>query len=208
MCRMTCSLSLAIKIFALAVVIVTGRYESAHAQETCNTFLAVEINPGDALRPGGTKTVTLFLGTGKIQGGANVSVHHVRYDLDCNGDAALALPCTDQGDVFSYQGDATIGSTCPGVKWTSNLAAGGHTPNEIVFTPSKPLTIAADTYPYCALSFDVKLDRIAPTSGPNSDSTPHEVETVAGFLGTDAVCDNGLPSENSQSAQACAPCVP
>jgi hypothetical protein len=209
MCKTVRLSPLVIGILSLVTVALTAALPRvADAQETCNTFLAIEINPAGPLTPGGTKTVTLFIGAGEIQRGTKVTVSHVRYDLDCNGDLALGLPCTDQGDIFRYQGDTTIGSTCPGVTWTSNVAAGGNATNEIVFTPSAPINISAGTYPYCALSFDIKLDNVEPTSGPSSDSTPLEAEAVAGFVGNDAVCDNGLPSESSQSAQACAPCLP
>jgi hypothetical protein len=218
-----------------AAAFTTALPTSAEAQDTCNTFLAISIGPAGPVVPGGTKKITFSLGTDGIQNGTKVTISNVRYDLDCNGDLALGLPCTDQGDIFNYQGDATITSTCgacmagnlnagaacapigpgggcdattPGdnagtcvpVTWTSNVPAGGNATNEIVFSPSPLLDIPATMFPYCDLSFDVKLDNLEPTMGPTSDSSPTDVEIVAGVVGSDAVCDNALPSEGSQSA--------
>src|SRR5262249_13345171 len=41
-----------------------------------------------------------------------VTISNVRYELDCNNNDPLGIPCTDQGDIFNYQGDATITSNC------------------------------------------------------------------------------------------------
>jgi hypothetical protein len=171
----------------------------AHAQFSCNTFIDIAISPVGSMAIGDTKMVTLSIGTGEIQSGTKVTISEIRYDLDCNGDQPLTLPCTDQGNIFRYQGDATITTTC-GVTWTSNVPAGGFATNEIVFTPSSPIDIAQNTNPFCSITFGIKLDNFEPLSGADSDATPAATEVVAGFLGNAAVCDNTLPSEGSQTA--------
>src|SRR5207247_2509377 len=114
-------------------------------------------NPGDPKMNGGNQLrVSLALGTGGLtqfcSGGTNngnmctsaancpggtcpptnQTVHRVRFDLDCVANSG-GPPCTDQGNVVQYMGDATITTTCAGVTWTSTTAQAG---NEIVFTPS------------------------------------------------------------------------
>lgn len=189
-------------IAALVVAAALGAAAStAEAQNTCNAFVAISIAPPGVVVLGGTRTITLSVGTDGIQGGTKLTVNRLRYDLDCNGDASLGLPCTDQGDIFSYVGDSTITTTC-GVTWTSNVPAGGHATNEIVFTPSTPIDILTGINPFCDLSFDIALDNLDPLVGPDSDSSPQQIEVVAGFrtAPSDAVCNNGLKSGANQSA--------
>jgi hypothetical protein len=210
-------------------------FGTAMAQDTCNALVSIGVSPGGATAVGNTRTITLSLGAGGIVGGTELTYNQVRYDLDCNSNFPLTLPCTDQGNIFSYQGDATISSTCgacaagdlnagatcapvgPGggcdavvigdnlgtcqaVTWTSNVPGGGNATNEIVFTPSTPLVIAANTFPYCDLIFSVLLNNLQPLVGPNVDGTPQDIEVVAGVTGTDASCDNTLNADNSASS--------
>ncbi len=165
------------------------------AQLTCHTDVGITIAPAGPVPIGGTATVMLTLGTGSIQGGSVVTINRVRYELDCSTNDALRIPCTDQGDIFSYLGDSYISSTCAGVTWSSNAPAGGNVPNEIVFTASPPMNFPADASP-CTLSFAVGLDNGEATTGSTSDRTPLLAEAVAGFstVDTDAACDNGLVS--------------
>jgi hypothetical protein len=181
---------------------------SGAVAQSCNGFVSISITPLGTASVGDTKTVTLSIGTGGIQGGTKLTISHLRYDLDCDRTFALTpLPCTDQSDIFNYQGDATITTTC-GVTWASNTPAGGNATNEIVFTPSVPIDIPPGMNPYCSISFDVKLDNLERTSPPNNDITPDLVEVVAGYhvfaptSASDAVCDTTplLPSGATQSA--------
>jgi hypothetical protein len=184
---------------SLLSVLLASPPSQANAQVTCGAFIAIGISPPGIVDVGGTKTITLDVGAGAIQGGLQVTINRLKYDLDCDADFALGLPCTDQGAVFAYAGDATIITTCLGVTWTSNLQGGATVPNEIVFTPSPGVVIPAGVNPFCSLSFDVEL--VNP--GLDTDASPLQVEMVAGFsaLTMDAVCDNGLSSSGSQSGQ-------
>jgi hypothetical protein len=188
-----------IVVNATVAGLVAAMASQASAQSTCNTFINIGVAPPGVVDVGGTKTITLDVGAGGIQGGTQVTINRLKYDLDCDGDFALGIPCTDQGDVFRYVGDISITSTCAGISWTSNLPAGGDVPNEIVFTASPGVVIPAGVNPFCSLSFDVMLDN----PGLDTDVTPLKVEVVAGFspLTMDAVCDNGLSSGGSQSGQ-------
>src|SRR5262245_25793227 len=84
---------------ALAVV-VAGLARQANAQATCNTFIAIGVAPPGVVDVGGTKTITLDVGAGAIQGGTQVTINRLKYDLDCDGNLALGIPCTDQGTIF------------------------------------------------------------------------------------------------------------
>src|SRR5262245_15357657 len=186
---------LSLAVTALAAALATR----ADAQATCNTFIAIGIAPPGVVPVGGTKTITLSVGADGILGGTQVTINRLKYDLDCDADFALGIPCTDQGAVFAYVGDSSITTDCAGVAWSSNLPGGGSTPNEIVFTPSPGVVIPAGVNPFCSISFDVML--LSP--GLDDDVTPLKVEVVAGFsvITNDATCDNGLSSSGSQSGQ-------
>jgi hypothetical protein len=157
------------------------------------------------------------LGRDHRRGVEHAHDQRIRYELDCNANFALGVPCTDQGDIMAYVGDASIlstGTACNTLTWTSNVPAGGSATNEIIFTPSAPIVLPANTFPdgaVCALSFQVKLDNLEPTSGGNSDPTPTEVEVVAGYslVGHDAVCDNGGQTGASTSGfiEICPACT-
>ncbi|TMA85861.1 MAG: hypothetical protein E6J77_11555, partial [Deltaproteobacteria bacterium] len=81
------------------------------AGETCKTFNFVD--PGDPEKDGADQLRTsLAVGTSTITGptGApnNLTMHKVRFDLDCvqnsGGNGTNSL-CADQGDVVEYMGD-------------------------------------------------------------------------------------------------------
>jgi hypothetical protein len=201
---------------AASLAFAVGAASPAYAQD-CNGALNITVPPAPPfLNVGDSTTVKINLGAGSITGGAanQITIHRVRYELDCNHLFALGVPCTDQGDVMSYGGDATITSggalaACQGLTWTSSP---GSTANEVVFTPSNPIVLNANTSSdpvlnNCFLSFGVKLDNLEDTSGGNSDDTATKVEVVAGFStvippgGTaDGTCDNGGASGVSQSS--------
>src|SRR5206468_3179423 len=72
---------------------------------------------------------------------------------------------------------------CQGRTWT---ATAGSSANEVIFTPDTPIVLppeqsASPTLNNCFISFQVKLESLEPSSGPNSDDTPEKVEVVAGF---------------------------
>ena len=196
-------------LLAAALPAVGGFGSRAHAAGVCNDALNIDVSQSAFLATGDRATITINIGSGTITGGTanTITISRLRYELDCNANVALGVPCADQGDIMSYAGDSSIvssGTTCGSLSWTSNLAAGGTVPNEIVFTPSKPIVFPTNTPAdgaACALAFTVKLDDTEPTSGANSDGTPTEVEVVAGFSTTnhDTACDNGGQSGVSQS---------
>jgi len=132
-----------------------------------------------------------------------VTVNRVRWDLDCVANSGF--PCTDQGDIVEYLGDATITTNCStaagNVVWTTTTAQGG---NEIVFTPTdgsgnpRPLVIDENTAPGdtsrggCSLFFNLQVVSQEPASGPLSDFTPQVVEQVVGFINGEADAVTGL----------------
>src|SRR5438093_54228 len=182
----------------LAIAVSAGAPGVAHAVNTCNGLITIDYVSGpDFALPGDVVRVKLTLGTGSIQGGTKLNVNRLRFDLDCDSNFTLGVPCTDEGMIVEYEGDATITSTC-GVTWTTGHAVSA-TPNEVVFTPSSPVMIPANqTIPpgFCALEFDVKV------LARSTDSTPNEIEEVTGYLATqnDARCDNNLTSTGQQSS--------
>ncbi|TMA50288.1 MAG: hypothetical protein E6J83_00555, partial [Deltaproteobacteria bacterium] len=132
---------------------------SIAAAKTCNGLLTIDYVMGPNFpRPGDVVRVRLTLGTGSIQGGTKLTVNRLRFDLDCDSNFTLGIPCTDEGAIVEYEGDPTITSTC-GVTWSSGHAVGS-SPNEVVFTPSTPVMIpAGQSIPpgFCVLEFDVKV---------------------------------------------------
>ena len=179
----------------------------AWAVNSCNGLLTIDYVSGPNFTvPGDVVRVRLSLGTGSIQGGTKLTVNRVRFDLDCNDNFSLGIPCTDEGAVVEYEGDGTITTTCPGAVWTTGHPVAA-APNEIVFTPAVPVNIPpGQSIPpgFCVLEFDVKV------LGPSTDTTPTQIQEATGFTGTDAVCDNGLQSTGSQSSSIplCPTCTP
>src|SRR5262245_25697722 len=176
-------------------------------QLTCNGLVAIDYVSGPNFAvPGDTLRVRLSLGTASIAGGTNVAIQKLRFDLDCDADNPLALPCTDEGLKVEYEGDGTITNSCPGVvSFTSGHAVSG-APNEVVFTPNVPIVIPANqAVGYCVLEFNVKV-----LARSDQDVTPNVIEEVGGYLNTDAQCNNGvLASGGSQSSgiQLCPVCT-
>ena len=184
---------------ASMIVGVVGFAPAVAHGATCNGLFTIDYvgAPNFAL-PGDTVRVRLTLGTGSIQGGTELSVNRLRFYLDCNGDFGLAVPCTDEGSIVEYEGDSTITTTCDGVTWSSTHATSA-TPNEVVFTPSTPVDIPADTPVdpgFCNLEFDVKV------LTASTDGTPDQIEETTGYLASadDASCDNTLSSSGQQSS--------
>src|SRR5947208_1638706 len=171
---------------------------SIAAAKTCNGLLTIDYVMGPNFpRPGDVVRVRLTLGTGSIQGGTKLTVNRLRFDLDCNSNFALGIPCTDEGAIVEYEGDPTITTTC-GVIWSTTHPVSS-APNEVVFTPSSPIMIPANRpIPpgFCTLEFDVKV------LAQSVDSTPAQIEEVTGYLASqnDASCDNGLTSSGQQSS--------
>jgi hypothetical protein len=170
---------------------------SARAVNSCNGLLTIDYvaGPGFAI-PGDVIRVRLSLGTASIQGGTKLTIHRVRFDLDCNDNNPLGVPCTDEGSIVEYEGDGTITTTCPGTVWTTGHGT-SDAPNEVVFTPTVPVDVPPNqAIPpgFCVLEFDVKV------LGPSVDTTPNAIQQATGYIGTDASCDNGLQSTGSQSS--------
>src|SRR5262249_37419224 len=112
------------------------------AANTCNGIFTIDYVAGPEFAvPGDVVRVRLTLGTGSIQGGTNLRIHRLRFDLDCNNNFPLGLPCTDETMKVEYEGDGTITTTC-GVGWTTGHAVSAN-PNEVVFTPSVGVNIPA-----------------------------------------------------------------
>jgi len=182
----------------LAIAVSAAAPGVAHAVNTCNGLITIDYVGGpDFALPGDVVRVKLTLGTGSIQGGTKLNVNRLRFDLDCDSNFTLGIPCTDEGMKVEYEGDSTITTTC-GVTWATGHGV-SDTPNEVVFTPSSPVMIpASQTIPpgFCALEFDVKV------LARSTDGTPNEIEEVTGYLASqnDARCDNNLTSTGQQSS--------
>ena len=181
-----------------ATAILAGLAPAVAGAATCNGLITIDYVGGPAFAlPGDTVRVRLTLGTGSIQDGTLLTLDRLRFDLDCNSDSTLGIPCVDDGATVEYEGDTTITTTCR-ITWSSGHAV-GTSPNEIVFTPSSPLEIPADTPVdpgFCNLEFDIKV------LGMSTDGTPDQIEETTGYLATadDASCDNGLTSSGQQAA--------
>src|SRR5207249_2676527 len=154
-------------------------------------------NVGDTLR------VQLTLGALAVQNGTTFTLNRVRFELDCTNTSTGSVPCTDDGLVIGYNGDATISTTCAGVTWTSGHATSG-SPNEVVFDASPDIVIPAGSANFCQLEFDVTV------LGASNDATPNTAEETAGYNASqsDGACDNGLASSGAQSGSIplCPPC--
>jgi hypothetical protein len=145
--------------------------------------------PGDVLR------VRLTVGTQSISGGTTLTINRLRFDLDCDNNFALGVPCTNEGLQVEYEGDGFITTDCIGVAWSTGHPVSG-APNEVVLTPAPPVANPANTAAFCSVEFDIKVLALS------TDNTPTEIEQTTGFvvISGDAGCDNGLPSGAQQSA--------
>ncbi len=207
MCRTTSRISVALRGLSLAAtlfVFSAALVTPSSAAETCNgqgTIAYVSGSPFLVL--GDTVRVRLTIGSGSIQGGTQITINRTRFELDCNVDFGMGVPCTDDGAVVSYLGNIT---TDCGVVWSDGGHAVGTLPNEVVFTPSAPIVIAANTPSFCNLEFDVRIDAYS------SDSTPATAEEAAGFNSPakDAVCNtpHNLTTGNTSTGalQLCPVC--
>jgi hypothetical protein len=165
---------------------------------TCNGLVTIDYVTGPNFAvPGDVLRVRLTLGTGSINGGTSLTINVLRFDLDCNSNFALGLPCTDEGAFVQYEGDSTISNTC-GKTFTTGHAV-GTAPNEVVFTPNTPIVIPANSSVppgFCNIEFDIRV-----MAQPSVDATPTFIEEVGGYRNTDAMCNNGvLASGGSQSS--------
>jgi hypothetical protein len=182
----------------LAVAIGAIVPSPARAANTCNGQLSIDYVAGPNFPlPGDVVRVRLTLGTASITGGTELAINRLRFDLDCNSNFALGLPCTDEGSIVEYEGDPTITTTC-GVIWSTGHGV-SDVPNEVVFTPSSPVHVpAGQPVPpgFCNLEFDIKV------LARSTDGTPDQIEQVTGFLASqgDGMCDNGLSASSTQSS--------
>ena len=171
---------------------------TAAAVNTCNGLFSIDYVSGPAFAiPGDILRVRLTIGTASIQGGTQMSVNRVRFDLDCNDNFALGVPCTDEGMQVEYEGDGTITTTCATV-WTTGHATSA-VPNEVVFTAT-PAVVVPPNQPippgFCNVEFDVKV------LAQSVDNTPNDIQETTGYLASmsDAQCNNGLSSSSTQSS--------
>ncbi len=132
-CR-TLVLVAVVAALAMAPKVTFGFADSCNARAD---FLY--LSPQNYYQVGDTVRVQIQLGSGIIQGGTQVTINRVRFELDCT---ALGVPCPDAGNLISYAGNIT--STCAGVSWTAN-SAGGTLPNEVVFSAAPGLMVPANT---------------------------------------------------------------
>ncbi len=167
---------------------------------TCNGSLFIDyVSPPTPAyaSDGDTVRVRLTLATGSINEGTLLTVDRVRFSLDCQSEAAFPSVCTDDGSVYSYPGDASanIQTSCA-TFWMSDNPGGG-LQNELVFEATPNFDIPANTAPFCFIEFNLLVFRLADAA---DDVTPREVEQRAFYQTGDAFCDNGLGSEQTQSA--------
>src|SRR5262249_33167556 len=166
--------------------------------QTCNGIVTIDYVSGPNFAvPGDVLRVRLTLGTGSINGGTHLTVSNLRFDLDCNSNNPLGLPCTDEGLMVEYEGDGSITNTCGKIFTTGHGTSAA--PNEVVLTPDTPIVIPKNSSVppgFCSVEFDVKV-----INAPSIDMTPNFIEEAGGYKNTDAMCDNGvLASGGSQSS--------
>ncbi len=184
-------------LIAVALALALPAHVFAQAN-TCNGIVTIDYVTGfNFAVPGDILRVRLTLGTASINGGTQLTIQRLRFDLDCDSNSPLGLPCTDEGLMVEYEGDGTITNTC-GKNFTTGHAVSG-APNEVVFTPDTPIVIPANQAAppgFCNIEFDVKV-----LAAPSIDATPNNIEEVGGYRLLDAMCNNGvLASGGSQSS--------
>lgn len=161
---------------------------TAFADKTCNGFIDISYAPPQAVSNiGDVRDIHIDFGTGSIQNGTKLIIHSFQFNLDCNANDPLTPPCTDEGPLVEYEGDAAITTACAGTTWTTNVPGGGSAVNQIIFTASPQLEIPPNisTPPgLCSIDFKVKV------LGVSTDKTPNEIEELVGYdIGN---CDNGV----------------
>jgi hypothetical protein len=168
-------------LIGLALAALVAAPAAAHAAATCNGLLLIEY----VSHVDNTVRVRVTLGTGDILGGTELTVEELQFELDCDSSFPLVPPCTDEGPVVEYEGDATITTTCP-VTWSTGPHPVSTDPNVVLFTATPALEIPANqpTPPgMCSLEFDVKI------VGPDTDGSGLIDELVGYQI---AHCDNGI----------------
>jgi hypothetical protein len=157
----------------------------AWADNTCNGLININYPGAPAVaQVGDVIAVQVRLGAGPVLGGTELQLTSIAMDLDCNPLDPLTPPCTDDGPVVSYLGDASITTDCPAT-WTSNNPGGGTSPNVVVFTATPTLDVPANSpvLPgFCSITFNVQLVALSP-----------EGTVIPELVGYDvSMCDNGI----------------
>lgn len=160
-------------------------------------------------------TIRVDWGCGTVTNGTHVSINRSRFEQNC---LTGGINCEPFEQITTYLGDASIRTTCSDelgnhIKWTTNVPLGAPLPNEVVFTPSSPLAIPANTFSsFCVLAFDVKVIALPSQSAPTN---PVNITQNFGFRSEmrDAVCDNKpVPVSNgwadNLTLQLCPRCKP
>ena len=187
---------LALAALAMAVALPTSAEAVANS---CNgTFQLNYVSPTPNFPDiNSTVRIELTLGAGTINGGTTLTMTAVRLDMACKqGGSLITCATTDAdpgagagGPPLSYDGDATITTTCAGITWSSNSPAGGTSPNQLVFSPSPALAIPAQNQNFCTLSFATTVKNHA-----NNNFDPDAIIQIAGLVQTtsstgDATCN-------------------
>src|SRR5262245_2496215 len=158
----------------------------AWADDTCNGLIDITYPGAPAVsQVGDVIDVKLSLGAGPIAGGTELQLTSIAMNLDCNPLDPLTPPCTDDGPVVSYLGDADITTDCPGITWTLNNPGGGTNPNLVVFTATPTLDIPANSAVlpgFCSITFKVRLLALSPEGTV--------IPELVGYQS--ALCDNGI----------------
>ena len=98
---------------AAVVGLVAGAPSPGLAARTCNGLLTIDYVAGpNFAKPGDVVRVELTIGTGSIQNGSSstgtFTLNRLRFDLDCNADFTLGIPCTDEGAIVEEGPPAAI----------------------------------------------------------------------------------------------------
>ena len=109
-------------LIGLALAALLAAPAAAHAAASCNGLLLIDY----VSHVGNTVGVRITLGTGDILGGTKLTIDQLQFNLDCDSNFPLVPPCTDEGPVVEYEGDATISTTCPVT--LEHRPSGGHRP--------------------------------------------------------------------------------
>jgi hypothetical protein len=163
------------KLLVLALVLGAT---SARADNVCNGLIDLSfVNPAPTHQVGDVFPMRIDLGTGDVTGGpANVlTMTSLTYDLSCKVPPPPLPGCVSEGPVLDFADN--FSTTCPTT--FSAVRTGDH----VTITASPPIVIPANTFPFCNLTFDVKV--LAPSTNPSGFT-----EQVAAF--DVAPCDNGI----------------
>jgi hypothetical protein len=193
-------------VLMLAALVVAASPPGAEAVNSCNGSFQINYVAPTPNFPNinDTVAVQLTIGAAQIQGGTQLTLTQLRFDNACKPTGTLASCATTDADPgagvggapISYAGDGTITSTCAGITWASNNPGGGVSPNQLVFTPTPAVVIAAGNQTFCTLTFNTTVKNFSGNVDPNT------IIELAGTIATststgDATCDNGLAASNS-----------